>query len=113
MSGPYKPNSIPVEDIDETVFFSRIDYSSDGCWPWVGPVHFQHGRPRPYLMVNKKRLSAKRIAWVIENQVQVPDGLVISQSCGDPLCMKHLVANTQSVAVSRGMGIRQREKAGL
>ncbi len=111
MKGPYASKEIPVAEVNESLFWDRVKIpnNEDYCWEWIGPIHRNHGKYRPFMTVLGRRISAKRMAWVLTNERQVPVGQVISQVCGNPLCVapSHLEANTQSVAVSRGWSVKQ------
>ena len=64
------------------------------CWPWSGGRHsagygaFKLGR----------RQLAHRIAWMIENDAAIPDGLCVLHSCDNPPCCNptHLHLGTRA-----------------
>jgi len=101
-TGPYKSKDMPWEEIPGVRLLDRIEMGNEEqCWIWLGTT----ANDRPIITIHGRRWNAKRLMWSWWNSAAVPAGTVISQTCGNSLCMnkKHLVANSHSDAVSRGM----------
>ena len=108
--GPYGGKQIAPDQIPVDLLFERIELAvPEKCWMWMGT----RSNGRPVIQVDGQRWNAKRLMWMYWNEENVPDGKVISQSCGNGLCMNrnHLVAITQAEAVSRGMARQHRRRA--
>ena len=109
-TGPYKVNHIDWQEINGPLLLDRVaSEDMDDCRKWLGT----QANGRPVIQIDGQRWNAKRLMWMMWNQRQVPDNEVISQSCGNALCVskKHLVANGHADAVSRGMARKQQERA--
>lgn len=81
----------------EKFFWSRVDQSSDGCWPWLGRVT---GRGYGTIKIGEfgKEILAHRASWMISSHMEIPDGLQICHACDNPICVRptHLFVGTQS-----------------
>ncbi len=75
--------------MDDQRFWSRVDMSGD-CWLWTGPVR-SYGAGKVIMRVSgrSRDISAHRLAWEMEHGA-VPDGMKVVQTCGNPLCVRHL-----------------------
>lgn len=86
-------------------FKSKLSRSGD-CLLWKGSK-----REDGYGVVSWKTSERERsisfyvhrVAWVIENQRDIPEGMVIDQTCGNKACCEptHLECVTQTVNVER------------
>jgi hypothetical protein len=74
--------------------------ADDKCWPWLGGLTSSgYGMQRCGSAV----APAHRVAWVLANGRDIPEGLVIDHLCGSRTCCNpaHLEAVTQSENVRR------------
>ena len=87
-------------------FWKHVKATGDGCHPWTGAkmnlgygvLVISAGRFSPQI-----RLYAHRVAWVLSNQQDIPDGYVIDHTCGNKACCnpEHLQCVTQTANVDR------------
>lgn len=82
-------------------FRYRVD-AKTGCWIWEGVVNAQ-GFPITYMhRAGVKNLwPARRVAWLRSHRT-IPRGKMITQTCSNPLCVRHLGAFTQAELSQRG-----------
>ena len=71
---------------------------TDGCWFWTGAVDNSGYARVAFGLGSKKRRGVHVVAWEMENQRRVPDGMVVRHTCDQPLCVRpdHLVVGTQA-----------------
>jgi len=83
-----KKNSL--EKITER-FFSYVEKEKE-CWIWIGGRCHEYGTFR----LRNKQIRAHAASWIIHNEL-VPDGYLVSHSCGNFLCVNpnHLVLKTR------------------
>lgn len=69
---------------------NKTDMSAgpDACWPWIGG---KGNSGTCSIQIDKKTKSARRVLWEIEHGA-IPNGYVVSDSCGNRGCMnpRHL-----------------------
>lgn len=73
-------------------FWSKVDKSNPGCWPWTAYVDPSgYGRFR----VDGRSAGAHRVAWELTNG-PIPEGLILDHTCRNRRCCNpdHLHAVT-------------------
>lgn len=109
-TGPYKSQDMELDAIPGDLLVERIALGNEyQCWEWLGTK----ANGRPVIQIDGRRRNVKRLLWMWWNQRPVPDGTVVSQTCGNGVCVSphHLMVNSQAAAVSRGMARSMRERA--
>ena len=83
-----RPKCTPIvltpQDIDR--FWSKVDRSGgpDACWPWTAG-RFTNGYGQ--FGIKCTPVKAHRVAWVIENEQDIPEGLIARHfRCRNKLC---------------------------
>lgn len=93
-----------VGEIVADHFWSRVDRSGDGCWPWLGGritegygIYYPPG-------CGYDAMGAHRRAYEL-TVGPIPEGLVIDHLCRTPCCVRpdHLEAVTQRENTLRGV----------
>lgn len=83
-----------MNENQKLAFWSKVEItgSTRDCWKWVGAK-----RPSGYgnVRVNKKYMSAHRVAFAIANG-DIPDGYIVCHICDNPPCCNpsHLMLGT-------------------
>ena len=102
---------LELESQEEARFWAKVrKLRPNQCWPWTRALTWGYGSWR----VRKILYRAHRVAWVLTNRQQIPDGLDIRHSCHVTGCCnpEHLVPGTRkqnmqdSVRAGRTKGIR-------
>lgn len=96
-------------------FLSKVQVGEeDQCWLWkAGRFATGYGQFTISKGGKRKTLRAHRVAWAIDNEVAIPEGLVCAHSCDQPLCVNpnHLRITSQAKnvreAVERGRIVRR------
>lgn len=76
-------------------FWKQVDKRGESmCWPWTGPVHRDRGRGKDYkrgiVRHHGERIAwVSRVVWLLGTGKPVPDGDVISWTCGNNLCCNY------------------------
>jgi len=88
----------------------RVELERDDCWVWQG-AKYQNGYGMVALRRGKRKtFSAHRIAWIIANGQNVPEGLMVCHKCDNRSCVNpnHLYVgtgkdnNTDTIIRNRG-----------
>ncbi len=96
-----QPQDTTFPDDFAVYFWSHVDRTIDGCWPW------QLARDKDgYGLVKYQRRMrrAHRVAWQLANDAPIPSGLWVLHRCNNPPCQNpaHLyVSNAQANADDR------------
>ena len=75
-------------------FFDRLQKQESGCWEWIG---FRY--PNGYGQFGSNKYGtryAHRVAWIIANHSQIPEGKFVCHRCDNPSCCNpdHLFLGT-------------------
>lgn len=83
MSRVTKPDN-PYELINQELFWSRVSKSEpDKCWLWKrGTFTFGYGQ----FHLKRWPMTAHRVAWMIANKCNVPEGMCVCHACDNPRC---------------------------
>lgn len=88
-------------------FWARVKLGAENeCWEWTGACHtFGHGAVnvgvRPFewgeATLGPGNMVTSRVAWVLANRRNVPEGMVVMHSCDNPPCCNpaHLTLGTR------------------
>jgi hypothetical protein len=83
-----------MSEKDKDRFYSKIGPVTDtGCWEWAGTVSNGYG----VIGINGRNEQASRVAWTLANG-PIPDGSIVSRTCGNPLCVnrRHMELTTRA-----------------
>jgi len=80
-------------------FAASFVAEGDGCWEWLGARKDEYGSMR----LDGRQIGAHRVAWVLGNDKEIPDGLEIDHLCRNTLCVNpaHLEPVTKSENLRR------------
>lgn len=82
---------------------------SDHCWIWCGAISYPDGYGRFTWQTGGRRrtVSAHRVALMIEQDGELPEGIIGEHSCCEPLCVRvdqaHLWPATQAENIARAV----------
>lgn len=92
----------PADYLTETQrFWSKVDRTGDGCWPWTGETNNQgYGRFEFWHDGKRSRVFAHRLSLLIAG-VPLADGIRVRHSCDNPPCVRpdHLLVGSQRLNV--------------
>ena len=93
-------------------FWAKVDVGTpDECWLWTAATH-ELGYGVLGITASRfgpqYRLYAHRVAWVLTQERDIPEGYVIDHTCGNKACCNpaHLEGVTQTVNVDRYHALR-------
>lgn len=82
-----------MDENQKDAFWSKVQIGGmSDCWPWLGA---QNSHKYGNVRVDKKYLSAHRVAWELAN-FAIPDGYQVCHVCDNGLCCNpaHLMLGT-------------------
>lgn len=92
------PKPIDFTEIDESVlrrFYEKVSLPDEnGCMDWLAGTGEGYGIFR----LNGRLVRAHRLAYIVFNGEEIPEGLVVRHTCDRPLCVApdHLELGTQA-----------------
>jgi hypothetical protein len=57
---------------------------TEGCWLWFGPIR---GNKIPFLSINRSRIDAARITWVLYHQTELLGHYQLQRHCSSAFCV--------------------------
>ncbi len=95
------------EEIDR--FWAKVAIKGlDDCWEWqASTINSGYGM----LVIKRRHITAHRFSWMLANDTDIPDGLLVLHSCDNKLCCNpaHLRLGTHSdnikEAYARGLRV--------
>jgi len=69
-------------------FFEKVRIGAvSECWPWLGCK----SEPAGYglFWFEKRMQMAHRVAWMLQHNATIPDGLFVMHQCDNPPCVNH------------------------
>jgi hypothetical protein len=86
---------IVLSDSDKLRFLSKVSIrKNEDCWPWTASTN--GNRMYGKFKCCGKWLRSNRVAWIIANNKDIPEGLYILHKCDNPICCNpdHLYLGT-------------------
>jgi uncharacterized protein YerC len=70
-------------------WLASVQFDSDGCWIWTGPINAKYGTPVFGVQINRERMPGAAFSWFYRLWVGTPPGkLTRYRLCGKRLCVR-------------------------